>query len=340
MAELSLVAARAFKPMIGAASLPTLQLERLAERAGLCGSIIDNPTGIVPLHATEHFMDLVHRKVGNSSFLFNSLGIDALEKRETHAVVGIPLPVGVTGIEALQALSSTFNNYITGARFYCEIRDNLLWVKRTTSATEWSDAWSILQYNLSIILLGARRILGRNTRPVALCLPQTQINEEVPDELRELPIIKNKDGFGVAFDMLEIAMVGFTLKNTGRPATGTMDEPMAEDRLEAFASCLSTFVTSSTSDKLADRVSHAFGCSPRSYRRQLAQLGTSHSKLMSDVRLDLALTLLEDGNTLVADVAVELGYAHSGDFTRFFKNRMGCSPVEYRKRRSLVASSV
>jgi AraC-like DNA-binding protein len=165
-------------------------------------------------------------------------------------------------------------------------------------------------------------------------LPQTQIDDEVPDELRELPIIQNKDRFGIAFDMLEIAMAGFTLKDFGRPATGTLDEPMAEDRLEAFASCLSNFVTSLTSDKLAVRVSRAFGCSPRSYRRQLAQLGTSHSKLLSDVRLDLALTLLEDGDILVADVAVELGYAHSGDFTRFFKNRMGCSPVEYRKRRS------
>jgi AraC-like DNA-binding protein len=326
--------------MIGAASLPTLQLERLAERAGLSGSIIENPTGIVPLHATEHFMNLVHLKVGDPAFLFKSLGIDAVEKRQTHAIVGIPLPVGVTGIEAFHALSSRFNNYITGARFSCEIRDNLLWIERTTSATEWSDVWSVLQYNLSIILLGARRILGRNVRPVALCLPLTQIDDEMPDELREHPIIQKKDRFGIAFDMLEIAMAGFTLKNTGRPATGTLDEPMAEDRLQAFASCLSTFVTSSTSDKIADRVSHAFGCSPRSYRRQLAQLGTSHSKLLSDVRLDLALTLLEDGGTLVADVAVELGYAHSGDFTRFFKNRMGCSPVEYRKRRSQVGPSV
>ena len=155
----------------------------------------------------------------------------------------------------------------------------------------------------------------------------------MPDDLCDIPIILKKDTFGVAFDLLDIASAGFTLQNSRKAPRGTLNEPEEEDMLQAVASCLSTFVMNSSLDRLSERVAHAFGCSPRTYRRKLAQLGTSHAKLLSDVRLDLALTFLEDDRALLADIAVDLGYAHSVDFTRFFKNRMGCSPSEYRTRR-------
>jgi AraC-like DNA-binding protein len=65
----------------------------------------------------------------------------------------------------------------------------------------------------------------------------------------------------------------------------------------------------------------------------LKHLDTSHAKILSDVRLDLALKLLQDDRVNVETVAIELGYAHPGDFSRFFKNRMGCCPTEYRLRK-------
>jgi AraC-like DNA-binding protein len=330
MGQFCIVAAHAFKPLIGAASMPTQQLERLAERAGLPGRIIEDTTGYVPLTATESFLNLVHRKLGDPSFLYDSLTLDMYEKNETHAVVGIPLPIGETGKEALQALTDTFNCYITGATFYCQVDGRFLWVERTTSATEWSNEWPVVQYNLSIMLLGVRRVLGRWVRPVALHLPELETNDKLPDELRDIPIYLKKDGFGLAFDVLDVASSGFTLGHTETHPHILMTEPAKLDVQSAISSCLSQFIMSSTTDTLSKRVAKSFGISERSYRRELANFGTNHSKLLADVRLDAAIKLLADETNAVADIAVELGYAHSGDFTRFFKRRVGCSPTEYR----------
>ena len=286
MAQFCIVAAHAIKPMIGAAAIPMPQLERLAERAGLPGSIIEDTTGYVPLHATESFLNLVHRKLGDPSFLYTSLSLDMSEKQETHSVVGIPLPVGATGKEALQALTTTFNRYITGTRFYCEIRGELLWIERTTSATDWSDEWPIIQYNLSIMLLGVRRVLGRRVHPRALHLPVITTQADIPEELRGIPVTLKKQGFGMAFDVVDVAFSGFTLGHTENRSNRLMSEAIRMDIRSAISSCLSQFIMSSTTDTLSKRVAKSFGISERSYRRELANFGTNHSKLLADIRLD------------------------------------------------------
>ncbi|MDU9007195.1 AraC family transcriptional regulator [Sedimentitalea todarodis] len=334
MGKLNVVVAQAIKPVLGAVPMSKFKLELFAERAGLPASTIEDPTGFVPLNAVESFLNSIHKEVGDPTFLFDSLDIDITEKRETHAVVGVPLPTGVTGQEALQIMSATFNRFITGPRYMCETRGNRLWVLRTTSATDWSDNWSVVQYNLSIMLQGARRILGQNVTPVALCLPDARRPDKLPEEFCNLPISRNRDRFGIAFSIVDVASAKFVLEAAENPSGGHLTEPMSDTTFQTIASCLSKFVMSSTSDRLSERVAKAFGFSTRSYRRQLANLGTSHTQLLADVRLDLALTLLALHSISITEIAYELGYAHPGDFTRFFKARMGCSPLEFRQRRS------
>jgi AraC-like DNA-binding protein len=62
-------------------------------------------------------------------------------------------------------------------------------------------------------------------------------------------------------------------------------------------------------------------------------MGTTHAHLLADVRLDMALGLLADDGNGVTGIAMELGYAHPGDLTRFFKARMGVSPAAFRRLR-------
>ncbi len=333
MGRFDFVIAQAIQPVFGAAPLSTQKLESLAERAGLPACIVENTSGFVPLSATESFLNSVQFDVGDSTFLFDSLGLDIAEKRASHSVVGVPLPTGVTGKEALQSMTATFNCFISGARFSCERQGNLFWVVRTTSATEWSNEWSVLQYNLSIMISGACRLFGRKVRPIALCLPEARSQDELPEDIRDLPIILDRNRFGIALSVASVASAGFVLQGPEKTAIEHRTEPLTGTMLQELATCLAKFVTSPTSDKLSERVAHAFGLSTRSYRRHLANFGMSHSRLLSDVRLDLALTLLKDDLLSITEIAFELGYAHSGDFTRFFKDRMGCSPLEFRRLR-------
>ena len=97
-----------------------------------------------------------------------------------------------------------------------------------------------------------------------------------------------------------------------------------------MAALLSRLILSGTTDRLSERAAQAFGMSVRSYRRHLAELGWSHRRLLADARLKLALELLSDAGLDVTEIALELGYAFPGDFTRFFRSRTGLPPSRYR----------
>lgn len=331
MAELNLVVAQAIKPAITASDLSLHALERVADSAGLPPSIVHNPAGIVPLHAVELFLSLLQQKVGEQSFLFKSLELDPEENRKTHSVVGIPLPFGVTNFEGLNQLTGTLNSFITGARFLCHRQGDRFWIMRSTGATDWSDEWPALQYNLAIMQLATRRVLGSSVPPVALALPMIPEKVQLHEELRNIPLALSRDHFGIAFDLIGVVDRKFTPSIPGSAALGEEPYPIDSDLTQSIASCLSTFLTSSTTDCLSDRVATAFGMSARTYRRILAEYGTSHARLLSDARLSLAVKLLADGNCSVTQTALDLGYVYPGDFTRFFKRRMGVAPAEFRR---------
>jgi AraC-like DNA-binding protein len=324
--HLHIVTGEAITPVLGSVPCSVESLLRISEGVGFPAAFIENPFGFVPLHATEHLLFLIQQRVGDPTFLFRSLELDAEERRNSDSVIHIPLPTGRTGFEAVAGFVQELNRRITGTRFLTAIDDDRLWVLRTTGATEWSDEWSVQQYNLTIVLTGVRRAIGHRLSPVVLrlsCLPD---RIALPEELADLPVELARDSFGLAFSLSDLSRTGFRLPGAGRDLPGP-DEP---DALTAVATLLSRLILSGTTDRLSERAAQAFGMSVRSYRRHLADLGKSHGSLLADARLKLALELLLNADLDVTEIAMELGYAFSGDFTRFFRGRTGLSPSRYR----------
>ena len=68
---------------------------------------------------------------------------------------------------------------------------------------------------------------------------------------------------------------------------------------------------------LSNRFTEAFGVPP--------------SVLQRSIRLQLAKDMLKTGSLSVGDVAAQLGYENANNFTRFFKQSEGMSPLAYRK---------
>ena len=74
-----------------------------------------------------------------------------------------------------------------------------------------------------------------------------------------------------------------------------------------------------------------FVCRPRSYQRSLARIGVPHSELRDQARLLSAVDQLRDDRRSVTAIALDLGYAHAGDFTRFFRKQSGQTPGAFRR---------
>ena len=78
-------------------------------------------------------------------------------------------------------------------------------------------------------------------------------------------------------------------------------------------------------------VAREAGVSPRSLQRHLAESGWSFSGLAWESRLLLARDLLSDRSVRTIDIAFELGYRDSGNFTRASRRWTGVSPTEFRR---------
>ncbi len=78
-------------------------------------------------------------------------------------------------------------------------------------------------------------------------------------------------------------------------------------------------------------LAQSFSMSERKLQNQLAQQKTSYSKLLSNVRQEMALELLKGPRLSVSDMAYLLGYQDINSFSRHFKKWHGISVSQYRK---------
>jgi len=80
----------------------------------------------------------------------------------------------------------------------------------------------------------------------------------------------------------------------------------------------------------ADRAAEQFGVSVRTMARRLRARGTSHQRLLDDVRRQLAMRYLLDTSFTIKEVAELLGFAEASTFDRAFRRWSGGSPGDYR----------
>lgn len=82
------------------------------------------------------------------------------------------------------------------------------------------------------------------------------------------------------------------------------------------------------------RAARQLGISARSLQRRIAEMGTSYSELVAEVRIDTACHLLAETDERVADIAARLGFAAPSSFSRTFVRLMQIRPAVYRRQQS------
>lgn len=67
-------------------------------------------------------------------------------------------------------------------------------------------------------------------------------------------------------------------------------------------------------------------------RKFKSYTGTNISDFIAEVRIERAKQLLRSSTHSITDISLYCGYTSIGNFQRFFKKLVGCSPSEYRKK--------
>ena len=77
------------------------------------------------------------------------------------------------------------------------------------------------------------------------------------------------------------------------------------------------------------------GVSARTLQRRLAKEGLGYSQLVDKARFKNSISLLQDKNNKLIDIAYDLGYSDPSHFSRAFKRWAGISPREFRRQHAL-----
>lgn len=78
-------------------------------------------------------------------------------------------------------------------------------------------------------------------------------------------------------------------------------------------------------------IAEKMGTSPRTLRRRLSEEGTTHQKLLDELRCSLSERYLAESSLTISKVAGLLGFSNPSAFNRAFKRWHGKTPDEYRR---------
>lgn len=329
MGQLHIVDANLLTPLVVALPVTQHKLECMLENAGLAPTLSDAQRGIIPLQAAEKMIYASAKLVDRPTFEFQMLPIStpALDSY----MASLPMQTGLTGLDAAYDLAANIDRMLTGDRISGTVHSSAFWIYRTNNASSWTADWSVVHYSLAAFLSGMRQLFGGSLMPRAVCIPHTAKPNALPADLLGIPQLRETQVTGLAFRIQDLCSIVKTRRIKTLKDQTANSVPLSSADKSSVAACAIEFLRSGTSDMLAQRMAKSFGMSVRSYQRRLKDIGTTHSELIDTARLELALRMLVDDDCSVTEIAMELGYSYPGHFARFFKQKVGLSPTEYRK---------
>lgn len=331
MAGLNATVASLMAPAIAYLPWSSARIETLLAQRHLPPLLAHQQVGLVPLEGAAGFIYDMAELTGEPTFGFDAI-THALSA-PCNALSGFTTWPDAEPVAAARHFVQQMDGVVSNVHFFCLLRRDMFWIYRTPKSSSVSESWTMTQYNLAVLLAGMRLIFGPGLRPAATetCLKAPP--RGIPQDLQDVNLTHGKRRVGIGFRIADL--VAGTRRPRTRPRTAA-NPPGPLPHLEgatpdSIAACIEQFLASGQTDKLAERTAGAFGLSLRSYQRRLGALGTTHSRMRDHARLQQARVQLWDDRRSVTQIALDLGYAHVGDFTRFFRSQTGQTPTEYRR---------
>jgi len=298
--------------------------------AGLPEWVLDDPDRLIPTSATARFLDRAARTQGIEILGFLAGQESRVEDLGTYGSVIRRSP---TLGDALQATVRNHRLHSSNGRMWLVTRGDdtdLCFAFTSRFGAEWRQAdHYALMCMLSLIRLGA----GPTWRPSAVRL-----------QTSEFPAIRHVEplcGTHVAFSQPATAVAFPTalLHERVRPRLEVEVSPesikawKASSPARDFAESISQVVEMLSWERYpdVDLTADVLGMSVRTLQRHLAAVGLTHESLVGRARFATAASLLEETDTKILDIALDLGYSDHAHFTRAFRRWAGCSPQQFRR---------
>lgn len=247
-----------------------------------------------------------------------------IDKAET---LGDVLNIMVTYLERYSATATTYTLEDKRGLFFCfEVR----WHITNQQLIDQGEV-EVVEYALAISCNEVRQILGKNWHPT-----YTQFRHNQPEDCQPLygcfgPNISfNQDCNAIFLTHEELA--------TPLPANWALDKQLISDPADMLNQELSWRILTDRAIRrvfhtdycTVESVSEDLGVAVRTLQYNLKKESTSYQNILNQIRLECAIHYLENSDLSVTEIAERLHFAETAVFSRFVKNRLGCSPSQLR----------
>ena len=304
-------------------------VERLLGRSGIPTVLLGNPMALVPQESATRFIDLASRYLGTEHLgVYVSLAL----KLDNLGPYGQMLQNALTLHEYLRKGVGFYDAMVTGQRFWLsehgeELRlnvANLYQTGRTAYQTEMETLVPSLER--------CKEAAGPDWSPREISIGH-RTRTDLPDvELFDGSRIVSGTGetyFTFPRSLLErrFPKVGGGEQATGNSGCG-LDHPLPNDLGGMVRVQIESFLRQGTYQ--VDAIAESLAMSKRSLQRLLAEQGLSYSRMLAEARQRLAVDWLENTDKPVGEIAFNLGYTDSSNFSRAFRREIGMTPQAFR----------
>lgn len=184
-------------------------------------------------------------------------------------------------------------------------------------------------YVMMLMLQTIQLVLGGEWRPNRIRLQSTKESNIADNEFLQGLNIEFGDSItAISIPFLSLAMPLKSAKGgSGIPVPS--DIFLSSNPLSAIRQLLINNIQQVNFPRIS-HLSDITGVSTRTFQRFLLQKGTTFTRMIDEIRFEMATPLLNDEKTPITEIAFELGYADVAHFSRAFRRITGMSPRAYR----------
>ena len=330
MDAIPLIRARYLQAFAAAVERTGVRPQRLLEAVNIPVGILENLDALHPAQQLFDFAGQAARVTGQAD-----LGLVAgRTKLEDHGAFGSRVSGAPTLHQALETFCAEALKEYSRAFFWIEPRGDDIWFCREKIDGQSDERQQIELYLVEIMLQTIRQVAGPGWQPGEMWLQST--DERVLGDFEPLAQLNVRFGCPILAIPVPRKLMSKTLPRDGRRGSrvtgGSREQappkPPAADFVGSLREVIATYLPGRHAK--IEAAAEAAGMSVRSLQRRLASEGLTFSRLVDEVRLEMAVPQLRDPDIRLTDIALSLGYSDPAHFTRAFGRWAGVSPSEYR----------
>jgi AraC-like DNA-binding protein len=315
---------------VGLARSSGLDPARLLGEEGLTVADLAVPDKWIPAAAVARILDRSASESGLEDF---GLRLAGLRRMATLGPLSVVLRQEPDLRSALGLLCRYEHSYNEALRLRLEESGDLATMRLWFEFGEPAPTRQALELATAALVAIVRELLGRQWEPLSLCFAHGS-----PGSLAaHLAVFGPRLKFGHEFTGLVFFAAELNAANT---VSDPLLRPYAQQLLEALGAPPAASMTGRVTQLVemllpvgrcsTAQAARAMGVTQRTLHRHLAAEGTSFSEIVHTTREALAERYLATDRYSLTDVSELLGFTAPSAFSRWFRQRLGVSPTEWR----------